>query len=237
MQNAQSSVSSSSSTSMASPLERFASTRARSFDSVFWSFLSSPLRACFSVLRTDFSIDRIVSRPGLGQRNMSLARIMVRGFLVEETLRLQPVDGFGDRRRAYPQAHRELTGRLSVLLAQRQHDLVLPGVESVRQKPGRQRGAGQPRRGVQPGHRRAFVRLGHVEPLGQAGAMITLAARCPPPGNIARKDPLPASNSVAATLMTELFDSQMTNELPQYFCPGTRSGPIVSAGMRSRQGA
>ena len=54
---------------------------------------------------------------GLGQEDMGLPRVVVRGFLVEKTLRLQPVDRLGDGRRPHAEARRQLAGRLAVLLA------------------------------------------------------------------------------------------------------------------------
>ena len=138
--------------------------RASSFDRAFWSFLSSPLSACFLGLAQRL-LDRLDGlAAGFGEEDVRLPGILVRSLLVEKALRLQPVDGLGDGRRAHAEPARQLAGRLAVVLVERDHDLVLPGIEAMRQQPCGKCGPRQSGGRMQPAHCRALVVLGHLVP-------------------------------------------------------------------------
>ena len=60
---------------------------------------------------------------------------------------------------------------LRFLAVEGKHDLVLSGIEAVRQKARSERGPRQPRSRMQPAHRRAWIKLGHGHPSWTAPRM------------------------------------------------------------------
>jgi hypothetical protein len=67
---------------------------------------------------------------------------------------------------------------LPILAIEREHDLVLPGVKTVREQPRRKRGTRQPGSRMQPAHSRCSVSLGHVFLSIRTGGTIAHAAIC-----------------------------------------------------------
>src|SRR5690606_10661147 len=111
------------------------------------------------------------SAPSIRQDYLRLPPAGGRSALFDKSLRLKSVDRLGDGRRTHAQPLRKTSGRLPVLAGKRQHDLVLPGIETVGQKPCRKGGARQPRGRMQPVHGGGPVSLRHAFLL-QDGATI-----------------------------------------------------------------